>query len=379
MNRREALLTLLTQKHNPGYIPVSTYGVDRYSHPWMAEDPSYQAVLAYADRYDHIQVLYRSYYASFGLTDILAVDDPERVRVERWRQGNTVITRTTLYTPRGDLVAEYKDIDGNKSTWRERHLMQTDEDIEAFLSMPFCPKLPDPAEYQALQEALGERGIVQVQLPNPVCLVIENMDYTEFMIRTRTMPEKIDALLERAQQLILEWLQGVLAAGIGDSFRIFGAEYCQPPQMRLAYYQHAVTQFDRPLVELIHRAGKVVQYHCHGPIRALLDEFLTLGVDAIDPCESPPAPTGDITLREVAERVGNALVIMGNIQLDDLERAEPEQIDRLVAGAVEAVGDRAPFMLLPTAAPFVTPLPERTARNLIQFMDSARKYGGAPA
>lgn len=379
MNRREALLTLLKEKRTPGYIPASTYGVDRYSHPWMAEDPSYQEVLAHTDRYDHIQAFYRSYYASFGLTDLLAVDDPERVTVERRRGEGMVITRYTLHTPRGDLVAEYKDIDGNKSTWRERHLIQTDDDIDAFLATPFRPQVPDVAEYRALQAALGDRGIVQVQVPNPVCLVIENMDYTEFMIRTRTMPEKIDALLERAQELILTWLQGVLEADIGDSFRIFGAEYCQPPQTRLSYYQHAVTQFDRPLVEAIHRAGKVVQYHCHGPIRALLDEFLALGVDAIDPCEAPPAPTGDISLGEVARRVGNALVIMGNIQLDDLERAEPEQIDRLVAQAVEEVDGQAPLLLLPTAAPFVTPLPPRTARNLIQFLESARKYGGAPA
>lgn len=379
MNRREALLTLLKEKRTPGYIPASTYGVDRYSHPWMAEDPSYQEVLAYTDQYDHIQAFYRSYYASFGLTDLLAVDDPERVTVERRRGEGMVITRYTLHTPRGDLVAEYKDIDGNKSTWRERHLIQTDDDMDAFLATPFRPQVPDVAEYRALQAALGDRGIVQVQVPNPVCLVIENMDYTEFMIRTRTMPEKIDALLERAQELILTWLQGILEADIGDSFRIFGAEYCQPPQMRLSYYQHAVTQFDRPLVEAIHQAGKVVQYHCHGPIRALLDEFLALGVDAIDPCEAPPAPTGDISLGEVARRVGNALVIMGNIQLDDLERAEPEQIDRLVAQAVEEVDGQAPLLLLPTAAPFVTPLPPRTARNLIQFLESARKYGGAPA
>ncbi|MCD4686570.1 MAG: hypothetical protein K8S97_11605 [Anaerolineae bacterium] len=102
-----------------------------------------------------------------------------------------------------------------------------------------------------------------------------------------------------------------------------------------------------------------------------------MGVDAIDPCESPPHVTGDITLHELAERVGNTLVIMGNVQLDDIERAEPETIDRLVREAVEAVGDLAPFMLLPTAPPIATPLPSRTSRNLVQFIDSARQHGGS--
>jgi hypothetical protein len=375
LTRREAILALLREKRNPGYIPVSTYGVDRFSHPWMAEDPSYQEVLEYIEQYDHIQASFLSYYASFGLTDILTPDDPERLDIESMQQENMVITRYTLHTPKGDLSAEYKDIKGNKSTWREIPLVKTDEDIDTLMSMPFKPAQPNVAAYQHLKAALGDRGIVQVQVPNPVCLVIENMDFTEFMVRTITMPERLDAMLNWAQQLVLTWLTGIIGAGIGESFRIFGAEYCQPPQMRLSHYQRAVTNFDRPLVDMIHTAGDYVQYHCHGPIRALLDDFLELGVDAIDPCECLPAITGDITLREIAERAGHDLVIMGNVQLDDIERAEQEKIDRLVAQAIEEINDRAPFMLMPTAPPFTSPLGKNTARNLIQFIDSARRCG----
>lgn len=377
MNRREALLTLYREKRNPGYVPVSTYGVDRFSHPWMADDPSYAGVLAYTDQYDHIQALYLSYFASFGLTDILTVEDADRVKTEVHHQEDMVITRHTLQTPKGDLSAEYKDIAGNKSTWRETHLIKTDDDIDRLISVSFKPQLPVKEEFEQLKARLGTKGIVQVQVPNPVCLVIENMDYTDFMMRTLTEPEKLDAMLAWAQELIMTWLRGLLEADIGESFRIFGAEYCQPPQMRLSYYQHAVTHYDKPIVRLIQDAGKYVQYHCHGPISVLVDEFLELGVDAIDPCESPPTVTGDITLRELSERVGNEMVLMGNIQLDDIERAEPDHIDRLVAQAVEQVGDRSPFMLLPTAPPITTPLPERTSRNLIRFIDSARAYGVA--
>ncbi len=379
MHRREALLTLYREKRTPGYIPFSTYGVDRFSHPWMADDPSYADVLAHTDRYDHIQALYLSYYASFGLTDILVVEDPAQVETETERRGNMVVTRHTLHTPKGGLTAEYKEIDGNKSTWRETPLVKTDEDINRLLSMPFVPARPDRTIYDHLKASLGDRGIVQVQVPNPVCLVIENMDYADFMMRSLTMPDTIEALLEWAQDLIMRWLEGVLESDIGESFRIFGAEYCQPPQMRLSYYQRAVTHFDKPIVRMIQDAGKFVQYHCHGPIRALLDDFLELGVDAIDPCESSQVVTGDITLDEIAERVGNTLVIMGNIQLDDIERAEPEAIHRLIGEAIDAIGDRTPFLLMPTAPPFETPLPPHTARNLIQFIDSARQHGGSAA
>ena len=62
LSRREALLKLLKEKQIIGYIPFSTYGIDRYSHPWMAEDRSYNEVLKYTDKYDHIQVLWLSYW-----------------------------------------------------------------------------------------------------------------------------------------------------------------------------------------------------------------------------------------------------------------------------------------------------------------------------
>jgi hypothetical protein len=120
-------------------------------------------------------------------------------------------------------------------------------------------------------------------------------------------------------------------------------------------------------------AGGFVRYHCHGPIDGILDDMLALGVDMTDPCEAPPS--GEVTLRQLAERVGRNLVLMGNIQLDDIERAEPDKIDRLVGEAVEAVGGRATFILCPTAFPFSSPLPAVTERYLIQFLTSGEKYG----
>ena len=63
-------------------IPASTYGVDRYSHPWMAADPSFARLLEYSDRREHIFAMHLSYYASFGVTDVLGVSDPRGGRAQ---------------------------------------------------------------------------------------------------------------------------------------------------------------------------------------------------------------------------------------------------------------------------------------------------------
>lgn len=373
LTRRQALLTLLKEKKNIGYIPFSTYGIDRYSHNWMAEDSSYRKVLEYSDKYDHIQVLYLPYWWSFGLTDILEVEDLQQKEEKTYQKGDTTYYQYVLHTPQKDLTAEYKKIKGNMSIWREDNLIKTDEDIDAFLAMTFKPKLPDIKIYKSLLSQIGDKGIMQVQMPNPIGLIIENMGYEDFLLRVFTMPEKVDALLEKAQQIIMDWTDIILKAGIGESFRICGAEYCAPPMASPDFYHHAVTELDKPIVKRIHEANGIVQYHCHGPIGKILDDFMELGVDAIDPCE--PSPNGDISLREIADRVENSLVIMGNIELDAFDRATPKEIERLVAKAIEDVANKAPFLLMPTSSPFVVPLPKNTSDNIISFYNAALKYG----
>jgi hypothetical protein len=371
-SRRATLLSLLSERRQD-VIPATTYGVDRYSHPWMAADPSFARLLDYTDAHEHIFALHRSYYASFGATDVLSVRDPAAVEQRSYRTESATHTEYVLHTPVGDLTAHYTENDGVHTVWRHDLLIKTDDDIDRFLATSFAPVLPDVTAFERTRQALGERGVMEIEMPDPLCLVVENMSYEDFMVRTLFAPAKIDALLDKAAELLYTWLESVLAAGFGPVFRIFGPEYAAPPVMSLKHFKKFVTAYDRPLIELIHRQGGYVRYHCHGPIRRILDEFLSLGVDLTDPCEGPPS--GDIPLRELAERVGRDLILMGNIQLDDIERAEPEKIDALVAEAIEAAAGRAPFILCTTAFPFSSPLPAITECNLIRFLEAAEKYG----
>lgn len=371
-SRRQALFTLL-QERRTDYVPVTSYGVDRYSHPWMGLDPSFKRILEYTDEHEHIFVLHLSYYASFGFTDVLGVTNPEAVERRSYRKGEATHFEFTLHTPQGDLAANYTENDGVHTLWRHDPLIKSDDDMDRFLSAPFAPTPPNVDAFEKTRQALGDRGLMEIELPDPLCLVVENMSYEDFMVRTLLVPAKIDALLDRMTELLCSWLEGLLRAGLGPVFRIFGPEYAAPPMMSSEFFKKAVVAYDRPVVDLIHRYDGFVRYHCHGPIAGILDDMLALGVDMTDPCEAPPS--GDMTLRQLADRVGRNLVLMGNIQLDDIERAEPEKIDRLMAEAVEAVGGRAPFILCPTAFPFSSPLPPITERNLIQFLTSGGKYG----
>ena len=83
-SRRATLLSLLSERRQD-VIPATTYGVDRYSHPWMAADPSFARMLDYTDAREHIFSLHRSYYASFRATDILSLSDPDGIKQRTYR------------------------------------------------------------------------------------------------------------------------------------------------------------------------------------------------------------------------------------------------------------------------------------------------------
>lgn len=372
MTRRERILYLLQGK-SVDRVPISTYGLDRYSHKWMAEDPSYRRILEYTDEYDNIFALHCSYYASVFGSDVLAFDDPQIMKTETYRKERATYYRSTLYSPKGNLTCLHRINDDAHTTWSLEYPIKGDEDIDRFMSLPFVPRMPDVNRYKTLQEELGDRGIVEIEVPDPLCLVVENMDYQDFMIRTLSLKGKMQEFFDFCLQLVLEWLEKLLKSGFGPVYRIFGPEYGAPPYMPLQFFKDFVVKYDSQMINLIHKYGCYARVHSHGPLIQILDDILTMGPDLLDPCEGPP--NGDITFKELASRVGDQLILMGNIELGDIEMGTPEQIDRLVAEAIEAVHGKARHILLPTAFPFVSPLPKRTEENEIQFIESGMKYG----
>jgi hypothetical protein len=102
--RRATLLTILRERRQD-IIPATTYGVDRYGHPWMAADPSFVRLLDATDVHEHIFALHRPYYASFGTTDILGVSDPAAVEQRNYRVEKSTHTEYVLHMAKGDLTA----------------------------------------------------------------------------------------------------------------------------------------------------------------------------------------------------------------------------------------------------------------------------------
>ena len=93
----------------------------------------------------------------------------------------------------------------------------------------------------------------------------------------------------------------------------------------------------------------------------------------LEPIEPPPH--GDLTLLELKEKIGNKICLMGYIEFSDLESCSIEEIDKKVKKAIEDGSPGGGYILLPSSSPITSPLPNKTEKNLIQFLKSGRKYG----
>ena len=365
MTGRERLLSTL-RRQPVDRVPISTYELTAFGPwAWAAEEPSYQPLLREVTARTEALPLWGPYMPPSP--------DEEPSELHSWQDGDYTLTRETVHTPKGDLTAVTKHTQNVKTVWTVEHFCKSENDITRYLSRPFFPMPVDSSEFTPLNHAVGEQGLVLCDTGDAICSVASLFEFGEFMVLAMTQPALIRALCEQAHARIMHVLRATLEAGCGPLFRIFGAEYCTPPYLPPSSFREFVLPYVREMVALIHQYGGYARIHCHGRIGQVLDMIIETGADAIDPLEPPP--DGDITLKEVKERVGDQLILFGNMELKYLETETPQEIDARVCEMMDAAKSGGGFVLMPTAAPINIPLSPRTEANYIAFIEAGYKYG----
>jgi uroporphyrinogen decarboxylase len=67
----------------------------------------------------------------------------------------------------------------------------------------------------------------------------------------------------------------------------------------------------KAIAEHLHKAGKTVSTHIDGMLDGIIGVVAETGIDVADACT--PAPTGDLTPREIRKQAGDKLILMGGI------------------------------------------------------------------
>jgi len=259
----------------------------------------------------------------------------------------------TVRTPKGNLERSWLANLATGENIVETYLLKTAEDAECFLSLPYSAPKADLSSFHPAVKEMGDAGIVEVCLGlNPAGFVAELFGSETFAMMSATDRDILHALCEQRMKIMTKRLKYILAGGIGTFFSMLGQEYIVPPLHGPADFNDFNVRYDKPIIDLIHNAGGRINVHCHGSIKKVFQGFLDMGVDVLHPFEAPPM--GDVTPTEAKSLARGKICIEGNIQINRMYEATPDEIRAETLALIETCfDDKKGLIVSPTASPYI--------------------------
>jgi len=253
---------------------------------------------------------------------------------------------TTLHTPLGDLEEVFLVSTGNRPGYHQTYFLKEPDDIRKLLSLPYEPFAVSARDWQRRTAEVGERGIAMFGLDHAMYGLQRLIGSENFALWSW----EAEALMMEAMACfaarILDHTRKALAAGVRGVYGWVGPELCIPPLMSPNHFDRYVTALDEPLIDLIHENGGRVWVHCHGRMGPVLERFVQMGVDVLNPIEPPPM--GDMTLEQAFARAGDRIGLEGNVETHDLMTGTPDSLRPRIAAAL-AAGRSRRFILCPSS------------------------------
>lgn len=362
MTRRERLMATLqgrpVDRPAVSFYEIGGFHIDAGDpDPFnIYNDPSWRPLLKLAEEQTDL-ICMRTPALSQASTPYFTTETSE--------EGGSRLTRTTARVAGRTLTSLTRRDREVNTLWVTEHLLKDVDDLKAYLEIPdeaFAEEI-DVSGLFAADQRVGDRGIVMVDTPDPICLAAALFSMEDYVVIAFTEPALFHRLLEKFARVLHRRTEIVAREFPGHLWRIYGPEYASEPFLPNRLFEEYVCRYTGPMVELVQRYGGFARVHCHGRIRNLLPHFVKMGATATDPIEPPPQ--GDITLAEVRRNYGKDLVLFGNLEVSDIENLSPPQFERVVAQSLRdgTAGPGRGFVLLPSAGPYGRTITPTTLAN----------------
>jgi hypothetical protein len=360
MNRRERLERCYSHNQTDRPAVYSRTG-------FPGNDPTYDRLKAYLNAHTELKASWSgaelSPYPTESRTEQYSEDFERRV--------------TVLHTPRGDLRSSTLVSLKGKPGLAETYLLKTVEDAEKYLSLPL-PEIGevDVQSFRAARARMGDAGIVNVSLGgSPGGTVATLFGTRTFAKMSITNRDLLHELCARQMTIVMDRLEVLLGSGIGPFFSMSGEEFIVPPIHGPRDFADFIVKYEKPVFERVHDAGGYVHVHCHGSIKRVFPGFLETGVDVLHPFEAPPM--GDITPSEAKDMAGDRICLEGNIQINRMYEASPEEIRQETERLIEATfHDGLGLIMCPTASPYVRGQGEKAFPRYKAMIDAVLGWKG---
>lgn len=287
------------------------------------------------------------------------------------RNGNKY-THYKVHTPKGDLTTTDTIVRGVDTVWTVEPLIKDVDDVEKILSVPYRFDLPDLSDFFAVRDKLGDRGMMVCFVSSPLVMVSRLMEFQKFFEWTLTERPMVERMIRIAHERVAERLQHVLERGVGPIIRFGGCEQATPPMMSPRFFDEFIIKYEGPLWTTVRDAGKILWVHCHGKISTVIDRFVDMGVQLLDPVE--PHPQGDIEIAEAKKRAAvGPMTLIGNVEMSTLETCSVDQVEMEVRKAICEGGRK--HLILGASDIALSAISDRLRENITRYIESGIKYG----
>ena len=345
-------------------VPVRIWGFD---HRQRHEKPSFQQLAEIAREHQPDLMMHWGPRSEGGQE--IATDSETRACGHE----GFVEDVTVIHTPKGDLVrAHLRSLEG-KPGYASKYLLETPEDAEKWLSIPWTPPKIDVSDWRPALERMGDDGVLIIGFAEPMYAINQltgSKVWAYWLIEER---ELLHHLVAEAQRRTLYFVKEMLAAGVEGVYGYVGPELCIPPLASPGDFDDLVARYDKPIHDLIHDAGGLIWVHCHGKMGPVLERFADEGVDCLNPLEPPPM--GDVTIAEARKRVGDRMSFDGGIEVGDVETRTPAEIEQLAADAIWQSEGTGLILSLSSDLSHLPVLERQVLENLRTFLATARREG----
>lgn len=276
--------------------------------------------------------------------------------------GSHIRMKRTHITPAGAFDAitkhRYEDLygDGDPGDYHwEKRFVETIDDFMRVIDAKRTPRPFDKDKYNEGCVNIGTRGVPVTGLLHPLGVLVRNSNMSEVYMWMRSEEEKVFEFLEKSTKQVCDSILSVKEPELADPliFKTHALEMFIPPWFGKSLFMKYIYPFDKQINETIHQAGGRHMAHCHGNSGGYLELFADMGIDALDPLE--PAPYGDNNLSDAKKRVGNRMLLQGNIpsQVFGIEDFDPDEVYEMTKTAISQGAVGGGFTLRTTGSAYV--------------------------
>jgi hypothetical protein len=276
-------------------------------HTEMGNLPPRYAAMSLPELYDDLAISMRYVHYYTGMPDPVVWTRSEEVRVEREEDGDgaVVITRT----PHGDLVErQHLTVD---STWRTVEFpVKGPEDLLKLRWLLERTQVTFSEErFEKGSRFVGERGEPQFWVPKSpyqaLCQQLMKLD--DFIYALADAPEEVEAVMELIDRTYDPLYEQIVEYG-GVRIVNFGENIHEQLLSPRYFERYLIPWYERRSNQL-REAGIFTHVHIDGYFRTLLPYLADLPFDGLEALT--PEPQGDVTLEQIAEHIGDKVLLDG--------------------------------------------------------------------